>query len=124
MQRGTFETVEKELSFLTYITDNAYEYTDIPTITIGSNDDTEKWLKTHKKIIVTYIKRMSNYALIEGLLKVPIFKLYFTEISGQIVTIILERNNIDIALLYCVEYHQELEEYEECAELMKIINDR
>jgi len=112
----------KELSFLDKLNENTYNKVDLPVYIVETQDDWSKLYSNFGHKFMPEIFDTVQMAIREDLLNVPVFKVLFVN-NDECVTFVCNRNNFDEALISCIRFFEEIEEFEKCRQALNIIDN-
>jgi hypothetical protein len=96
-------------------------YDEIPEFEIEHFDSVSTFLFQNRITVSRLVVNAVQRALDEDLLEFPVMKLC---VSGLPITLIIaERQRFTESLQKCLEHFKDAEEYEECAKIVKILED-
>jgi len=93
----------------------------LPEFELNKPEEIQDFLDHHRIEISTLTLDAIKRAVKEDLLYMPIMKLIIHQIPVAVITVY--RENFDESLRKCLMHFQEAEYYEQCAEIVKLLND-
>jgi hypothetical protein len=94
---------------------------NIPRFELESASEIETFMAENRLMISELILEAIKKALKQGILDMPIMKLVIHDLPVAIVTV--KRDSFNDSLSKCLKYFEEAEEYEKCAEIMKMLKN-
>jgi hypothetical protein len=94
---------------------------EIPEFELSKPEDLRGFLDDNRLQISMLTFNAIKKALDEDLLYMPVMKIKIHDMPLAVITV--KRENFDESLNKCLLHFQEAEHYEECAEILKILND-
>jgi len=98
-----------------------YDQVNLPVYHLYSEDDVKTFYENNKMKITTDVFDGIKFMLREQLIEYPVFKL---DIGGRIARILITREKIDLLLQECIKNYEQIEEYEKCADAVKLLGDQ
>lgn len=94
---------------------------NLPEFKLKSPEEIKDFMSENRMVISDLVLNAIKKALREGALNMPVMKIIIQDLPVAIVTV--DRNNFNDSLNKCLKIFEEDEQYEKCAEILKIIKN-
>lgn len=95
-------------------------YSSLPAFNIEGTYVEGEFYANNKERVAQLIYEAALKLIGNDYLEIPVFRLHFA--NGKRATVSLHRNNFNESLEGCLRMFEELEQYEKCARVIKLLN--
>jgi len=94
---------------------------NLPEFELKSTDELKVFMSDQRLLISELTFKAIKKALKEGALYMPVMKIIVQELPIAIITV--KRDKFNESLSKCLVHFEEVEQYEKCAEILKILKN-